>query len=75
MLEPFLHALIQILNVPVGAVGERVARGASSNQLLGLGIEEIDDHGAHLISFCVVLGSQKPLLQSRLQPQPPPNPS
>src|ERR1700675_76100 len=49
LLEHFLHALVQILDVLVGIVGECVARCASPDQLLCLGIEEIDDHRAHLV--------------------------
>ena len=51
MLEHFVHALIQILDVFVGIVGKRIARAASPDQLLGLGIEEIDDHRAHLVGI------------------------
>src|ERR1700730_9425127 len=51
LLEHFLHALIEILDVLVGFVGERIACGASPDQLLSLGIEEIDDHCAHLVCF------------------------
>src|SRR6266404_6804168 len=49
LLEHFIHALIEVLDVLVGVVGERVARAASPDQLLGLGIEEIDNYGAHLV--------------------------
>ena len=49
MLEHFVHAFIQILDVLVRVVVERVARGAPPDQLLGLGIEEIDNHSAHLV--------------------------
>src|SRR5580704_1600923 len=51
ILKHFLYALIQVFDVLVGVVGKRVARGASPDQLLSLGIEEIDDHGADLIRF------------------------
>src|SRR6266566_3657974 len=51
-LEHFLHALIQVLDVLVGVVGERVAGRASPDQLLCLGIEDIDA-GIHLgPAFC-----------------------
>ena len=50
-LEQFLHALIQVLDILVGVVGERVARGASPYELLRLGVEQIDDQRPHLICF------------------------
>jgi hypothetical protein len=49
LLEHFIHALIEVLDVLVGVVRECVARAASPDQLLGLGIEEIDNYGAHLV--------------------------
>src|SRR5260370_12329963 len=52
LFEHFLRALIQILDVLVGVVGERVARSASPYQLLGLGVEQIDDQRSYLICFC-----------------------
>jgi len=39
LFKQLFHALIKVLNVLVGVVGERVARGASPYQLLRLGIE------------------------------------
>src|ERR1700675_3004260 len=59
VLEHFVHALIQILDVLLGFVGERVAFGASPDQLLRLAIEEIDDHRAHLICFSSSRGLTK----------------
>src|SRR5208337_319288 len=50
VLEHFLHALIQVLNVLVGVVREGVARRAPPDQLLGFGIEQVDDHRAHPVS-------------------------
>src|SRR5207253_4396599 len=49
VLKQFLHALIQILNILVGVIGERVARGASPKKLFRLGVEEVDDQCAYLI--------------------------
>src|SRR6266446_3016675 len=51
VLEHFVHALIQILNIFVRVVGECVARVASPDQLFGLGVKEIDDHSADPVSF------------------------
>src|SRR5215469_8163634 len=51
VLEHFVHAFIQILDVLVGVVGKSVAGGTSPHQLLRLGVEEIDDHGADLVGF------------------------
>src|SRR5882724_10868587 len=48
-LKHFLHALIEILDVLVGVVGQRVARAASPEELLRLGVEQIDDQRAYLI--------------------------
>jgi hypothetical protein len=39
LLEHFLHAFIQILDVFVGVVGKRIAARASPDQLLRLGIK------------------------------------
>src|ERR1700722_19554748 len=49
LLEHFVHSLVQVLNVLVGVTGERVARGASPDQLLGLGIKQIDNHSANFV--------------------------
>src|SRR6266852_458558 len=51
-LEHFVHALIQVLDVLVGVVGECVAGCASPEQLLGFAIEQIDDQRAYFICFC-----------------------
>src|SRR3984893_16818227 len=51
LLKHFLHALIQILDVLVGIVGEGVARNASPNELFRFRVEEIDDQRAYLICF------------------------
>src|ERR1700758_5098901 len=42
MLEHFVHTFAKVLRVLVGLVRERIARGASPDQLLCLCIEEID---------------------------------
>src|SRR5712672_148329 len=49
LLEHFVHALIQVLDVFVGVVGERVAFRSSPDQLLGLAIKEIDNHRANFV--------------------------
>jgi aryl-alcohol dehydrogenase-like predicted oxidoreductase len=50
-LEHFAHSLIQILDVLVRVAGERIACGAPPDQLLGLGIEEIDNQRSYLIGL------------------------
>ncbi len=52
MLEHLVDALVQVLDVLVGIVGERVARSASPEKRFGLGVEQIDDQGAHFVGFC-----------------------
>jgi hypothetical protein len=54
VLEQFVHALMQVLDVLVGVVGECVARSASPDQLLGPAIEEINNHGTNLV--CIGCG-------------------
>src|SRR6266849_8816792 len=51
LLEHFLHALVQVLDVLVRVVGESVARCASPKKFLGLRVEQIDDHCAYLVRF------------------------
>src|SRR6266481_1015069 len=43
MLEHFVHAFVEVLGVLVRVIGERIARRASPDQLLGLCVEEIDN--------------------------------
>ena len=49
MLEHFVDALVEILDILVRVVGECVTRGSSPDQLLGSCIEEIDNYSAHLV--------------------------
>src|ERR1700680_3861167 len=51
VLEHFVHALVQVLDVLVRVIGECVARAASPDQCLGLRIEEIDHHSANFVCF------------------------
>jgi hypothetical protein len=51
VLEHFVHSLIQILDVLVGVIGERIACGTPPDQLLGLGIEQIDNQHPYLIGM------------------------
>ena len=51
MLEHFVHAFVEVLGVFVRFVGERIARGASPDQFLRLGVEEIDDQGSDFVGF------------------------
>src|SRR5258708_39997157 len=51
VLEHLVHALVEVLNVLVGLVGKRVARRAAPDQLLALGVEQVDDQSADLIGI------------------------
>src|SRR6266478_8555596 len=52
LLKQFLHALIQILDVLIGVIGEGVAGGASPEELFRLGVEQIHNQCAYLIRLC-----------------------
>src|SRR5436305_2211042 len=49
LLEHFVHAFIQVLDVLVRVAREGIARAAPPYQLLGLGVEEIHYHRANLV--------------------------
>jgi hypothetical protein len=49
VLEHFVDALVEVLDVFVRVVGERVTCGSSPDQLFGFRIEEIDYYRAHLV--------------------------
>jgi hypothetical protein len=49
VLEQFVDARVEILDVLVRVVGECVTRGSSPDQLLGFCIKKIDNHRAHLV--------------------------
>ena len=49
MLEHFVDALVEVLDVFVRVFGECVTRGSSPDELLGFRIEEIDNYRPHLV--------------------------
>src|SRR6267142_334749 len=51
MLEHFVYALVEVLGVLVGLVGERIARRASPDHFLCFCIEEIDYQGSHFVGL------------------------
>ena len=52
MLEHFVDALVQVLDVLVGIVGECVARATSPEEAFRLRVEQIDDQRAYLVCVC-----------------------
>jgi hypothetical protein len=64
MCEHLLHSLVEILGVLTSIVGKCVAGRASPDQILGLGIEQIDDQRTDLVGFscrrCVPESSPTP---------------
>src|ERR1035437_3023796 len=75
LLEHFRNVLIQVLNVFVGVIGERVARVASPNQLLRFCVEQIDDQRSYLICFCCCGCLTKTSKTSASKPSPTPTSS
>src|SRR3984957_3077267 len=51
MIEHLLHALVEILDVLVGLVRERVAGRSSPDEFLGVPVEHINNQRAHLVGI------------------------
>jgi hypothetical protein len=64
MCEHLVHPLVEILGVLFGIVGKGVAGRASPNQILSLGVEQIDDQRTDPVGFsgrrCVSESSPTP---------------